>query len=243
MEINLIFTSVIIFAGMVHDIENLTSPRARVVGSWVPWLLVTVTRWEDTGGLDLFQDSNGRPVPQPRRQNGFGIPTPPQRHPKHQGRRGRGPRAVARLTCPRVEATADASGPTDHRNEADCAPEGSSNRASIPDACQTRTGKRTGSRLQNDEIPSPMIAQCCTPVRFAPPTGWRCVCARLVTGADRPATTKSSHHEVEQLMAKQRSHSVVSDILLVQVRVNEIQADGGDLQHHQASGEAACSPR
>ena len=35
--------------------------------------------------------------------------------PKPQRRRGRGPRAVARLTFPEVEATAGGSGPRDHR--------------------------------------------------------------------------------------------------------------------------------
>ena len=38
------------------------------------------------------------------------------------------------------------------------------------------------------------------------------------------------------MIAKQRPHGVVSDILLVQVPVNEIQANEGDHKHLWASG-------
>ena len=41
--------------------------ETRFERSWVPWLLVTVALWEDTSSLHLFQDSNGRPLPEPRR--------------------------------------------------------------------------------------------------------------------------------------------------------------------------------
>ena len=60
-------------------INDRSDGRTRML--WKVWAtsttLVVVTRWEDAGGLDLFQDSTGSTVPVPRRQNGFGIPIPP----------------------------------------------------------------------------------------------------------------------------------------------------------------------
>ena len=49
------------------------SRETRVEWRWVSWHLVAVTRWEDTGGLDLFQDSEGSTTLEPRRQSGLGI--------------------------------------------------------------------------------------------------------------------------------------------------------------------------
>ena len=40
-----------------------------------------------------------------------------------------------------------------------------------------------------------------------------------------------------QLMAKE------SDLLIIQVRVVEIEADGGDLHNVYTSGDGACTPR